>query len=151
VPLLLPEAYGTLGVTHDHPLLGALFTPETRVFELHFEGAYVLSEGACGLQHEYTDVRVRVAGWRDARFEAEAAQPFASGVDSAALPLLPFDPRIERIAEVYELDLTPNVRLSGWLVFAPHESMRWYTITFEGASVMVTYAQTSPLEEAPPD
>ena len=148
MPLLPPGAYGTLGVTHDHPLLGVEYSSETRKFEVHLAGAYVLGQDEGGPQQEYTDVRVRVEDWQDAKFEAHGAQPCTAAEDTAAVPVGPFDPRTERLAEVDDLDLTPDVRLSGWLVFAPHEFMRWYTITFEGAAVTVTYTQVRPLDAA---
>jgi|GEM_PF-3101658 len=143
MPVLPPSRYDTLGVTHDHPLLDVKYSPEMRVFEVHLDGAYVLGENADSPECEYTDVRVRVEGWQDATFEASSAQRLTTEDDLLNPQDVPFDLSIERLAEVYDLDLTPDVRMSGWLVFAPEEVMRWYTITFEGAVVTVTYAQVN--------
>lgn len=144
MPVLPPEAYGTLGITHDHALLGVTFDPDARQFGLQFEGAYLL-RGADWPEREYVDVRVNLEAWREASFEAQVARPFEEGLDPTTLPLRPFDPRKDRVREVLELDLVPDVVITGWLKTQEEAFFRWFRLTFRDAQITVTYDRTVPL------
>ncbi|WP_145975525.1 hypothetical protein [Deinococcus gobiensis] len=143
LPVLQPEAYTTLGVTHDHPLLGVSFDPDARRFELHLEGAYLIH---CpeGPEREYRDVRITVEAWQAASLEAQIPPPTEEGGTSDVLWMVPFDPRKEPIREIMEFDLAQNVLLGGLL---ETESFRWFQISFCGAQVTVTYSQIALLNE----
>ncbi|GGK24453.1 hypothetical protein GCM10008955_17560 [Deinococcus malanensis] len=148
MPVLPAEAYDTLGVTHDHDLLGVTFDPTARRFGLHFEGAYLL-DGADWPEREYVDVRVTVEAWQEASFAAQVAQPLEKGPDPSTLPMMPFDPREHRLREVLECDLTPDVALTGWLEEQRGELFRWFCITFRSARVTVSYDRIAPISRAP--
>jgi hypothetical protein len=135
MPLLPPDAWATLGVTHDHRLLETTFDPQGKHFELHFEGAYVVN-GAHFPEHMFVDVRIRVEERREAIFEASVTQDL---VDPSPSSLAPFNPNVDRLIEVDELDLVPEVRVSGLLEVPPHQNMRWYTVTFQGSRISVHY------------
>jgi len=142
--VLPPEAYSTLGVTHDHPLLQVTFDPTARHFGLHFAGAYLLND-AQWPAHEYVNVHVAVDAWRDASFTAQVALPSEAGVDPGTLSMRPFDPREHQLREVVDFDLFPDVRLTGWLAEQRGEAFRWFQVSFSEAQITVTYEQVAAL------